>query len=238
MTTRLLRLAGVCAGLLNAPAAGAEPARVVLELFTSQGCSSCPPADRLFAGIAERPEIISLTLPVDYWDRLGWKDTLASPSFTARQRAYSQQRGDGEIYTPQAVVNGARHFVGSRSSGVDAALSGPSELEVRVDVVKTGEGLVVTAGAAAETSQGSIIAMPILSAQQVAIGRGENANTTVVYTNVVRGIDTVAKWTGKPVRLTLPIEPYIKYDGVVVLVQRGSEKEPGPILGAAKLQFR
>ena len=94
--------------------AHAEGPRAVLELFTSQGCSSCPPADELFATMATDPELITLSLPVDYWDRLGWKDTFANPAFTARQKAYAADRGDARVYTPQAVINGAKHAVGSQ----------------------------------------------------------------------------------------------------------------------------
>ena len=95
----------------------------MIELFTSQGCSSCPPADRIFAKLAREPDIITLSLPVDYWDRLGWKDTLAKHIFTERQVAYSKVRGDGEVYTPQAVVNGTVHVVGSQRAAIDAGVA-------------------------------------------------------------------------------------------------------------------
>ncbi len=104
-------------------AAQAKPPRAVIELFTSQGCSSCPPADELLAKLATEDDLIALSLPVDYWDRLGWKDTLAKHAFTERQVAYSNVRGDGEVYTPQAVVNGKEHAVGSERSAIDAAIA-------------------------------------------------------------------------------------------------------------------
>ena len=100
----------------------AQPIRAVIELFTSQGCSSCPPADALLQKYAADPNVIALSMPVDYWDYLGWKDTFASPRNTERQRAYAKSRGDGAIYTPQAVINGSIHVNGSSRSEIDQAI--------------------------------------------------------------------------------------------------------------------
>ena len=103
-------------------AAGAEP-RAVVELFTSQGCSSCPAADQLLGKLADDPSIVALSVPIDYWDYLGWKDTLADPRHTARQKAYSKVRGDREVYTPQVVVNGGLHALGSDKSAIERAIT-------------------------------------------------------------------------------------------------------------------
>src|SRR5438034_11515020 len=115
--------------------ARAEP-RAVIELFTSQGCSSCPPADRLVGELARDPSIVAMSLPVDYWDYLGWKDTLANPRHTARQRGYARIRGDREVYTPRSVINGAAHALGSDKAAIDAAIlatkADPSTLSVPV----------------------------------------------------------------------------------------------------------
>src|SRR5437763_17082228 len=102
--------------------ASADP-RAVVELFTSQGCSSCPPADRLLGELAHDPAIVALSLPIDYWDYLGWKDTLANPRHAARQKAYSKVRGDHEVYTPQVVVNGSIHALGSDKSAIEMAIA-------------------------------------------------------------------------------------------------------------------
>src|SRR5206468_6473599 len=102
--------------------AQAEP-RAVIELFTSQGCSSCPPADQLLGELEDDPSLVSVSVPVDYWDYLGWKDTLADPRNTARQKAYAHARGDGQVYTPQVVVNGALHVVGSDRSAIEHAIA-------------------------------------------------------------------------------------------------------------------
>src|ERR1700729_1092783 len=113
---------GVCAIVaVVRPAVAAEP-RAVVELFTSQGCSSCPPADKILGELAKDPNVIALSLPIDYWDYLGWKDTLADSRFTARQKAYSHMRGDRDVYTPQMVVNGSTHVIGSDRAKIEGAI--------------------------------------------------------------------------------------------------------------------
>src|SRR6516164_8888474 len=112
---------GVCAMMAMVRPAAAEP-RAVVELFTSQGCSACPPADKVIGELARDPTVIALSMPIDYWDYLGWKDTLADSRFTARQRSYSRMRGEHEIYTPQVVVNGAAHTLGSDRDGIERTI--------------------------------------------------------------------------------------------------------------------
>src|SRR6516165_825712 len=112
---------GVCAIIAIVRPAHADP-RAVVELFTSQGCSSCPPADRILGELAKDPSIIALSMPIDYWDYLGWKDTLADARFSARQQAYSRVRGDRDVYTPQAVINGSTHVLGSDREGIEEAI--------------------------------------------------------------------------------------------------------------------
>ena len=102
--------------------ARAEP-RALLELFTSQGCSSCPAADKLLGELADDPSLVALSVPIDYWDYLGWKDTLASPAHSARQRAYARVRGDRQVYTPQIVVNGAMHVLGSDRAAIERMIA-------------------------------------------------------------------------------------------------------------------
>ena len=114
--------ASACAIVAIIRPAHADP-RAVVELFTSQGCSSCPPADKILGELAKDPSMIAMSMPIDYWDYLGWKDTLADSRFCARQKAYSQVRGDREVYTPQAVVNGSVHVIGSDRAGIENAIS-------------------------------------------------------------------------------------------------------------------
>src|SRR6201995_1632922 len=113
---------GLCAIVAVIRPAHATDPRAVVELFTSQGCSSCPPADKLIGELSKDPSIIALSMPIDYWDYLGWKDTLADARFSARQKAYSHMRGDRDVYTPQAVVNGSVHVVGSDREGIEDAI--------------------------------------------------------------------------------------------------------------------
>lgn len=231
------------ATLLAAAAFGASAQaspRAVIELFTSQGCSSCPPADRLLAKIARRPGLIALSLPVDYWDRLGWKDTLAKHAFTERQTAYASVRGDGQVYTPQAVVNGREHTVGSQRAGIEAAIAetAPS-LRVPVSVARSGDDIQVSVGAGTPpAADATILLLPLLDAREVAIGRGENAHRTVTYTNIVRDIVPIGTWRGAALARTIPAAKLKGYDGLVVLVQTGSPRKPGAILGAGRASLR
>src|ERR1700733_16304480 len=128
----------------------ADP-RAVVELFTSQGCSSCPPADKLMGELAKDPSIIALSMPIDYWDYLGWKDTLADSRFNARQKAYSHMRGDRDVYTPQAIVNGSEHVIGSDRAGIEDAIGETEKargvMSVPVSMSVTGRQINVSVAA-------------------------------------------------------------------------------------------
>src|ERR1700748_808245 len=117
---------GVCAIVAIIRPAVAEP-RAIVELFTSQGCSSCPPADKVIGELAKDPSVIALSMPIDYWDYLGWQETLADARFSARQQAYSHVRGDRDVYTPQVVVNGSVHVIGSDRAGIEDAIGSTSK---------------------------------------------------------------------------------------------------------------
>jgi len=220
--------------------ASAQP-RAVIELFTSQGCSSCPPADELFAKMAKEPGVITLSLPVDYWDRLGWKDTFAKHAFTERQVAYAGVRGDGQVYTPQAVVNGLQHTVGSQRSGIDRAVAQTSSsLRIPLSVERKAGDIVVTVGSADDTiaASGTVVLLPILGARQVAIGRGENANRKVIYTNIVRDIVPIGTWNGRAAEFKASAAKFKDYESIVVLLQAGTVAKPSTILGAARTPLR
>ena len=236
----------VGAALLALPLAGAKAEaakpvkpRMVIELFTSQGCSSCPAADKLAGELAEKPDLVVLSFPVDYWDYLGWRDTLASPAFTARQKGYGKARGDRQVYTPQAVVNGVNHAIGSEWSAISAAATGGDgkALSVPVTAEGTADRLKVTVGAAVSGApNGAVWFVPTIHSRMVAIGRGENTGRSVVYTNVARGMFKLGDWTGAAASFDVPADKlHIDgADGYVVLLQGGSEKYPGVILGAAQ----
>ena len=227
-------LAATGIGYLSTGAAAAQP-RFVLELFTSQGCSSCPPADRLFAKLADDPQFIVLSLPVDYWDRLGWKDTFAQHAFTERQRAYASARGDGQVYTPQAVVNGSEHANGANRRAIDASAATTPDLSVPVSAERMGDDIVVSVGASIGRQSATIVVLPYLASREVAVGRGENAREKLTYTNIGRDIVSIGRWSGAAAKTKIPLNDYAPYDGVVVLLQEGTPERPGAILGAARL---
>jgi hypothetical protein len=239
MTSRVLfSLIATAIGFAAPPSAKAEP-RAVIELFTSQGCSSCPAADKLLSELQSDPSFIPLSLAIDYWDYLGWKDTLALPGHTNRQRAYSQMRGDREIYTPQAIVNGVAQAIGSDRAGIDSAVthsySSASPLSVPVEVTVAGEHLSVRVPAREEAAGSEIWLCPVSASVSVGIARGENRGRTITYTNVVRKWIKLGNWSGKSETFSVPIDA-IKLDGVdavAVILQNGSAAQPGAIIGAS-----
>src|SRR5712691_4852810 len=180
--SRLLVVAAVAVAAIGTPAA-ADP-RAVVELFTSQGCSSCPAADQLLGQLARDPTLVAMSLPIDYWDYLGWKDTLAKPGHTARQRAYAEVRGDRAVYTPQAVINGALHVQGSDKTAIERAIAqtrhqaGTLSLPVTV-AVADGRVNVAVPESKDQRASGEIWLCTLAKSVPVAIGRGENRGHTI-----------------------------------------------------------
>jgi hypothetical protein len=241
MVSRCLAVAvaAICASTGPFSPAHAEP-RAVVELFTSQGCSSCPPADMLLGQLAADPALVAISLPVDYWDYLGWKDTLAHPRNAARQTGYMKTRGDRERYTPQAVVNGAMHALGSSRDAIEKAIANsrknPAVLSMPVKLVFDGRQIAVTVPAAANGGgHAEIWIAGLTRAVTVAIKRGENRNKTITYYNVVRSLNRLGTWAGQSASWTLPAAGFRRdgVDGAAVFVQTVIEQKPGPILGAA-----
>ncbi|MBS7538341.1 DUF1223 domain-containing protein [Ancylobacter lacus] len=209
---------------------GAKPVAVV-ELFTSQGCSSCPPADRLLGELAQRPGVIALTLAVDYWDYLGWKDTLAKHGHSMRQKSYARARGDGKLFTPQLIVNGSVMTVGNDPEAISRALARTAPLTVPVAASVEGDRVSVKVGAG--LGAGEVWLCPVSRSEAVQIGRGENEGTTVDYHNVVRGWMKLGDWNGTPATFDAGLaELRGGADAVAVLVQAGTAVMPGPVLGA------
>lgn len=214
----------------------------VLELFTSQGCSSCPPADILLQEIAGRGDVIALSLPVSYWDHLGWKDTLAKEAYNERQRDYAEARGDRDIYTPQLVVNGITHVVGSQRDAIDAALRSTRHslqgARVPVSVRREGDTLTIDAAAAPEGSpfrSGKLWLAVYSGSVTVAIGRGENHGRKVTYTNVVRTLTTVGAWSGQAASYNAKLPSGGGIDGCAIFLQADRSRA---MLGAASLSIR
>ncbi|RTL54156.1 MAG: DUF1223 domain-containing protein [Bradyrhizobiaceae bacterium] len=222
----------------TASSSAADP-KAVIELFTSQGCSSCPPADKTLGELAKDSSLIALSLPIDYWDYLGWKDTLADSRFSARQKAYSAMRGDREVYTPQAVINGMVHVIGSDRAGIEAAVArtraDQSVMRVPVTLAKEGNHLNVSVAASSNHDHGEVWVCAISKSVPITIGRGENRGQQIVYHNVVRNMLKVADWDGKAGNWTVPLENISRegIDAAAVYVQDGSRDKPGPMLGAA-----
>lgn len=233
---------GVCAIIaVIRPADAAEP-RAVVELFTSQGCSSCPPADRIIGELAKDPSVIALSMPIDYWDYLGWKDTLADARFSARQKAYSQVRGDRDVYTPQVVVNGSAHLIGSDRAGIESAIGSTKKadgvMSVPVTMTIAGKQITVTVAASGKgpaAAHGEVWICSVSKAIPISIGRGENRGRDITYYNVVRNLLKVGDWNGSSGSWTVPLENISRegVDAAVVYVQDGNREKPGAMLGAA-----
>jgi hypothetical protein len=237
---------GVCAFVAIIRPAHAEP-RAVVELFTSQGCSSCPPADQIIGELAKDPSVIALSLPIDYWDYLGWKDTLADSRFSARQKAYSHVRGEREVYTPQVVVNGSAHVIGSDLAGIESAIDDTKKaggvMSVPVSLTVSGKQINVSVAASGEgpaPAHGEVWICSISKAVPISIGRGENRGREITYHNVVRNLLKVGDWNGSAGSWTVPLENISRegVDAAVVYVQDGNRDKPGPMLGAAYTSLR
>ncbi|ADZ68685.1 DUF1223 domain-containing protein [Polymorphum gilvum] len=231
---------GLSAAFYAAPAAAAD-ARVVVELFTSQGCSSCPPADRLLAELAVEEGVLALSLPVDYWDYLGWKDTLASPDNSDRQRQYAVRRGDRAVYTPQMVINGGEHVTGNDAAAVRAAISRARPLPAKVKLASTDQAIEVTLdgqlpdGAAMAT----VFLLQVKERETVEIGRGENTGREITYVNVVRKVLPMGMWSGGTQTFRMPRHELKKSKGerCAVLVQLDDGSGPGAVVGAASMTW-
>jgi hypothetical protein len=237
--------AAICtASVTPLPASAGEP-RAVIELFTSQGCSSCPAADKVLGELSRDSTLVTMSLPVDYWDYLGWKDTLALHGHSNRERAYADTRGDREVYTPQVVVNGIVHVLGSDKTAIEQAIAqtrqsaAPLTLPVTLTVAD-GKVSVNVAAANGEQRSAEVWLCPITAKAQVAVERGENRGHTLAYTNVARRWVKLGDWSGKAETFSMPVADLANadfslrdIDRVAVVVQSGVATKPGLMLGAA-----
>jgi hypothetical protein len=224
----LLVLLAAGLGLTQMATAQAQP--VVVELFQSQGCSSCPPADANLNAIADRPDVLALSFAVTYWDDLGWKDTFASPQFTARQYAYARGLGQPNVATPQIVINGRHDLVGNDRRELDAAIHGAGQpAGASLDIA--GGAVRVAAGPAPARGADVWLVRYDPRVQLVAIRRGENGGKTLPHRDIVRQFVRLGGWFGAARSFPLPSggAPGLK---TAILVQTA---DGGPILAAAKL---
>ncbi|MHA6323520.1 DUF1223 domain-containing protein [Roseivivax sp. CAU 1753] len=233
MTMRPMLCVLAVAALVSGTSARADDMPVVVELFTSQGCSSCPPADALLAELSARDDVIPLALHVDYWDYIGWKDSFAKPAFTARQKGYAQASGRRSIYTPQMIIDGEFDVVGNRPMDVTAIIDRQEDRPnpVGILIARTGGTLTVTLDATSPVGAVDLHLVRYAPHRNVAIEHGENAGHTLAYSHVVTDWTTIARWDGKG-----------RYQGkadvagtspIVVLVQK---PDHGPVLAAARLR--
>jgi len=229
---RLLLLA-LIAAMFALPFTARAQSSVVVELFTSQGCSSCPPADALLGELAQRDNVIALSLHVDYWDYLGWKDVFASPQNTQRQRDYSHVRGSKSIYTPQVVVQGVGQGVGSRRNEVEKLISAGAlqTNQVVLAASRAGRDVEIRLNTGSEVYGPCVVQLVEYSpVEKVVIKRGENAGRTLSYYNVVRRWTKVKTWDGSS-ELVIRTQSQTDLPLVVIVQTEGS----GPILAAVKL---
>ncbi len=213
----------------------------VVEMFTSQACSACPPADELLGELAQEDGILALSYSVDYWNYLEWEDTLADPDFSARQRAYAKQRGDRKVFTPQAIINGRVHAVGSDrraiakaraatgqgdapTASLSATRTDPSTLAIEIDA----------ASDELEIDEATLWLVVYVDSRTVKVRAGENKGRMLTYHNVVRRVRPIARWTGEALRTSIAA-PEIAGKRCAVLLQEGGTKLPGRILAADRL---
>ena len=229
------QLVGAACGLWAAlaPPVLAEPV-VVVELFTSQGCASCPPADEFLEALVKDPRVIPLSLHVDYWDYIGWEDSFADPKFTERQKAYARANGSRMIYTPQMIVGGEERVEGYAPDELAVHLGDhlAQPAQVVLEVQRKGDVLVIRADADPPlTTPVRVQLVRYRPEETVEIQRGENAGKVITYRNIVTSWDNLGDWPGTaPLELSAPVQGG---DPAVVIVQ---EEGPAAILAAARAE--
>lgn len=230
----ILTFTGFAETTAQAQSGQAVPAPVVVELFTSQGCSSCPPADDYFLKhLAQRDDVIALALHVDYWDYIGWKDKFADPAFTKRQKSYAKASGHRSVYTPQMIVAGKDHVIGNHPKEVSALLrqhqAAPSP--VQVSLRRNGQNVTIVAQSKQPVGQMTVQLVRYVENESVAISRGENAGKTVNYANIVNSWRIVGHWNGVGSASFNASAPG-NMPVVAIVQKRGF----GPIVAAARLR--
>ena len=217
---------------LSGMTAAATP--VVIELFTSQGCSSCPPADALLGELARERNVVALAYHVDYWDELGWKDPFSIPEATQRQRGYVKRLSRAGAFTPQAVVSGDTSLIGSNRAAMKQAIAADRDA-LAIILSKSGTNLSIRLPER-WTEPMDLYAVSYLAEATTKIGRGENARRSLTEFNIVRSIRRLERWNGRPQKLQVPLAAFPRdATGVAVFLQRPGQ---GAIAGAASLALR
>lgn len=233
---RPFALFALLATLLGAPALGEPKPLVVVELFTSQGCSSCPPADAMIDELAELDDVLPLALHVDYWDYIGWADNFARPQNTDRQKAYARMAHSRSLYTPQIVIGGVTHVVGFKpmqvASVVQKQLEAPVAVTIKVESEANGALRIscLPRPGAALPKQINVDLVAYLAKASIEIMHGENAGKTIDYANIVRSWERLGTWDGQGV---FEAELRERPDGPVAIIVQAAG--PGAVLAALKL---
>ena len=229
-----LGVAALSAPFVSPQVEAASDMPVLVELFTSQGCSSCPPADKLAATLNASTGATVVSFNVDYWDYLGWRDTLAKPEYTQRQMDYARYRGDNDVYTPQIIIDGEHHAVGSNQAQVTNAISAAYKTQSKLPMTlkATDTELIVELSEGAAIPEATLWIMAIAPTVSVKIERGENAGHEIAYQNVVRKLVPAGMWNGQAAKLTLPRKGIITGDvkSCLAVLQKG---KVGQVLGMA-----
>lgn len=240
MLRHLLSILAVVAGSTTAGAAGEpEPPHAFLELFTSQGCSSCPAADAFVEELAARGDVVAVTMPVKLWDFLGWADTLATDDLTKRQITYSVARGDRDVFTPQMMANGEVSLLGSDRDGVLEWIRQQHEpFAVEIGLATSGGVLTITMPKASIAEHKATLWLLVVEQQvHVPVAEGENRGRRLTYFNVVREMRPIGVWKGEAMAFDLPLADIEKVEGTksIVIAQIETFKGPGRIIGASQL---
>lgn len=230
--------------LVNPVKADGYTPKAVVEMFTSQGCSSCPPADKIMAGYSKNKDILSLSWHVDYWNYLGWKDTFSKVQFTDRQRRYANSLKERQIYTPQAIVNGRDHAVGSRKGKIDGMMKGFSSsgkgLSVPISVKTTKDKLQIRVTNGENLKNHPTLYMVYFNnSEKVKIERGENRGKTITYHNIVQETQMLGMLKDGAISVDLPLSEIKRagFDSCAVLLQeRNADGSPGAIIGASVVE--
>jgi hypothetical protein len=234
----LVVAAGIVALQKTLQASGTVSSPVVVELFTSQGCSSCPPAEAFLADLAKRRDVIALEFHVNYWDYIGWKDPFAKREYTDRQRSYVRALGGRNLYTPQMVIAGQDHVVGSSRGQVNNVIkrySGANPAAPKLQLSKPAKGkLRVDIGAGAADGTYDILFITYDKPHHTEVARGENEGHKLVNANVVRSIKRVGQWRGAAMETEITVGPKPGNGGCAVIIQKAGH---GPIIAAAQLPF-
>lgn len=240
----MMRIVAIAFGLALAvsaglsPVAAAEKRPVVVELFTSQGCSSCPPAEAFLNDLTKRKDVIALEFHVDYWDYIGWKDLFAKPEFTARQKNYVRSMNSRYAYTPQMVIDGREHVVGSHRAKVESKIRKAQSRSSNAPAIKMrreGMNLIISVGAA-KASGDFVVTMATFDKPHVTkVKRGENRGMTLTNANVVRELVKIGDWNGKAVEFKISLDGTDGDGGCAILIQK---KGHGPVIAAASMPFQ